>query len=165
MTMTEYLEKLKVTEADYIKALGTTKKGHLIILKRNTDSIHTNNFNEEMLRAWNANMDIQLAHDPYAVVQYIVKYMTKAEDSMNQALKDALAAAKGKPFDEQLWALNKRYLDHKQRGVPEAIYGLNPGMHLRGSNLKVEFVHCGFPWERSFFYVGISEKEEVEEEK
>merc|ERR1711983_603363 len=68
MTMDEYLEKLEVSEEYYLKCLGTTKNGHLMIMKRNTDSIYINNYNEEMLRAWNANMDIQLAHDPYAVV-------------------------------------------------------------------------------------------------
>ena len=52
----------------------------MIIYKRDIQDVYTNNYNPEMLKAWDANMDIQLVHDPYAVTSYVVGYATKDED-------------------------------------------------------------------------------------
>ena len=58
-------------------------------MKRNVKDRFINNFNPEMLDAWNANHDIQLALDPYAVISYIVNYMNKDETQMTKNLKEA----------------------------------------------------------------------------
>ena len=68
-----------------------------------------------MLKAWNANMDIQLAYDHYAIISYICNYISKDESGLTKELKNALNAARGKPHDEQLRKLNHAYLTHKQR--------------------------------------------------
>ena len=40
--------------------------------------------------AWNANMDIQMAIDPYAGITYIINYMNKDETGLTKFMKDAL---------------------------------------------------------------------------
>ena len=66
----------------YHKYLSVTEKGMIFIHKRGIDSVYINNYNEEMLRCWNGNMDIQLAIDTYAVTTYILGYISKDESGM-----------------------------------------------------------------------------------
>ena len=64
-----------VSYETYEEALETTKNGKVLFLKQRIKEHWVNNYNPEMLYAWSANMDIQLAFDPYAVTTYIVSYM------------------------------------------------------------------------------------------
>ena len=77
---------------NYEKALKTTKRGKVSFLKRRNKERWVNNYNPEMLYAWNANMNIQLAFDPYAVVTYIVSYMNIDEKQMTKLIMAALKA-------------------------------------------------------------------------
>ena len=61
----------------YEQALGTSEKGYKIIHKRDIDEIYVNNYNKEWLINWNANMDLQLCLDFYAVITYISDYYSK----------------------------------------------------------------------------------------
>ena len=160
LSFDEFIKKLEVCEEKYEEYLSTTKRGHIIIMKRKPCEGFINNYNEEMLRAWNANMDIQLAIDVYAIISYIVSYVSKDESGMTQHLQDALKAAKDKPFDQQMRILNTTYLDHREKGASEAFYLLNSNMKLRGSNIGTVFVVSGFPENRSLFYVPVSESED-----
>ena len=42
-------------------------KGSTILLRRDLDEIFMNNYNSEMIEAWDANIDIQPVFDYYAV--------------------------------------------------------------------------------------------------
>ena len=82
---------LKRTYETYEKALRTSRDGKdNLILKRRIRDRKINNYNPEMLYAWDANMDIQLALDPYAVITYIVEYMNKDETQMTKFMTEAL---------------------------------------------------------------------------
>lgn len=167
MTFEEFIAKIcdgEKTEEEYHNALSIMKRGHMLIMKRDPNAIKINNYNEEMLRAWNANMDIQLAYDHYAIISYICNYITKGETGMTKLLRDALEAARDKPHDQQLRILNATYLTHRQKGAPESIYGLIKGMSLKKSNIACKFVISGFPENRSLFYVPVKEDEESLEE-
>ena len=127
ITFEEFIARLcdgNITEEDYDDALKTMKRGHMVIMKRDTNAGKINNYNEEMLKAWNANMDIQLAYDHYAIISYICNYVTKGEAGMTKLLRDALNEARDKPHDEQLRRLNFEYLTNRQKGGPESIYTL-----------------------------------------
>ena len=144
LTFSEFLQKLNVTEDHYHQCLGTMKKGYKVILKRDTKEIWINNYNEEMLRAWNANMDIQLAYDSHAVVTYICDYAYKTENGMTKKLKKALDLARDKEDLEQLRILVNEYLTSRQKAAPEAIYCLFKHMRLKNANLSTKFVIAGF---------------------
>ena len=57
-----------------------------VVLKRKPSDIWINQFNKDLLRAWNANMDIQYVVDAYSCVVYIISYISKAEREMGLSL-------------------------------------------------------------------------------
>ena len=167
MNFQEFLSRIcdgKITEDEYHEALSTTKNGHMVIMKREPNAVKINNYNEEILRAWNANMDIQLVYDHFAIISYITNYINKAESKITKTLKDALSAARDKPYDVQLRELNKAYLTDRQKGAPEAIYSIINGMAFKKTNLACIFVISGFPENRSLFYVPVTKDDESLEE-
>ena len=167
ITFEEFIARLcdgNITEEDYDDALKTMKRGHMVIMKRDTNAGKINNYNEEMLKAWNANMDIQLAYDHYAIISYICNYVTKGEAGMTKLLRDALNEARDKPHDEQLRRLNFEYLTNRQKGGPESIYTLIKGMSLKKSDLACKFVISGFPENRSLFYIPVKEDDDFRDE-
>ena len=61
----------------------------LLILKRETKDIFTNNFNRQLILIHGANMDIQYCSDPYAVAEYIFGYLLKNEAGDSLLLKSS----------------------------------------------------------------------------
>ena len=122
MTFEEYLSKIETTPEEYYKYMSITTKGKSIVLKRQVKERFVNNYNTEMLRAWNANMDIQVAIDPYAVVTYMVNYINKSEDSVTKFMKEALSSNATKEAKEKLRALKSAYfaadrLEHRKQHI------------------------------------------------
>ena len=156
-TFDEFISKLGVTKDEYHECLSITTRGKVLILKRDINERFINNYNEEMLRAWNANMDLQIALDPYAVITYMVSYAYKPESAMTQFLKNALTLNAEKTLKEQLNALKKAFLTNRQLGAAEATYKSIQGMKLKDSNIKCEFVPTGFAENRSVFYQKVYE--------
>ena len=103
-----------------------------------------------MLYAWDANMDIQLALDPFAVVTYIVSYMNKDETQTTKFMTEALKSAAKENAKEKLKKLKLAYFTHRQVGASEAVYRILPNLKLKDSNITCIFVMTGFP-EKSFF--------------
>ena len=124
-----------------------------------------NNYNKEMILAWDANMDIQLALDPYAVITYIVNYMNKDETGLTKFMKEALFSVPTFEAKEKLRVLKTAYLTHRQVGASEAIYRINSGMKLKDSNIKCIFVQSGFPDNRTIFYKKVLEEQIEDQDK
>ena len=152
MTFENFLEKVGVKENEYVDALSISSSGNVLVLKRSPKEIYTNNYNPEMLKAWNANMDIQIALDPYAVITYVVSYVLKDETGMTKFLKEALNLQTGKSIAEKIKALKNTYLLNRQVGESESCYRILPGMRLKDSNISTIFVQTGFPENRTEFY-------------
>ena len=91
-------------------------KGKVLVLKRSLKERNINNYNREMLVAWNANMDIQVAFDPYAVISYIANYMMKDENSTTPFLRETLKRTAKLNVKEKLKALKEAFLTHRQVG-------------------------------------------------
>ena len=81
------LAKYDWTYDDYEWALRVVHTRPVIIHKREPNARWVNQYNEEMLRAWNANMDIQFVLDPYACAKYLMSYTTKPEREMSLLLE------------------------------------------------------------------------------
>ena len=152
MSFESFLGKISSTEEEYTKALSISSNGNILVLKRSLKEIYTNNYNHEMLKAWNANMDIQIALDPYAVITYVVSYVLKDETGMTSFLKEALNSQTGKSAGEKVNALKTAYLLNRQVGESESCYRILPGMKLKDSNISTVFVQTGFPENRTEFY-------------
>ena len=154
---------LGVYYKEYEEALKTTKKGKILFLKRRIKERWINNYNPEMLYAWDANMDIQIAIDPYAVITYVVSYMNKDETQMTKFMMEALNNNAKQNAKEKLKSLKMAYLTHRQVGASEATYRSLAGMKLKDSNIGCVFVMTGFPQNRSHFWKKVVEGENVHE--
>ncbi|CAF4185611.1 unnamed protein product, partial [Rotaria sordida] len=81
------LRKYNWTYEDYEQALRVVHTRTIIIHKREPNARWVNQYNEELLRAWDANMDIQFILDPYACAKYLMSYTTKPEREMSLLLE------------------------------------------------------------------------------
>ena len=152
MSFETFCEKIGTTRELYLKYIGLTSKGRVLILKRTIKERNINNYSVEMLECWNANMDIQLALEPYAVITYIVSYVLKDEQGITLFLKATLQESACKNVKERLKDLKETYLTHRQIGASEAVYRALPDMKLKDSNVATIYVSTGFPENRSVFY-------------
>ena len=112
---------------EYQELLQLSVSGRAVILKRNVSERRINNYNPTILSAWNANTDIQLCLDSYAVVTYITDYLTKADTGLTQALKRALKEKKDCEYKDQINHIKKVYFDNIEICVSAAAYRLIPG--------------------------------------
>nr|XP_054591529.1 uncharacterized protein LOC129155826 [Nothobranchius furzeri] len=116
-----------------------------VVLKREVNEIWINQYSKLLLKAWNANLDIQYCVDAYACCVYIISYMSKSEreiglllaNSQREAAKDGNLSAK-----EALKSLGNVYLHNRDVCAQEAVYRLT-NMHLKECSRKVVFVPTG----------------------
>ncbi len=59
MNFDEFLEKLELSEQQYLKAIRLSLTHNTLLLKRSPAEIRINCYNPNLLKAWKANMDIQ----------------------------------------------------------------------------------------------------------
>ena len=64
-------EKEKQLIVKYHEILRNSVKGFTIILQRDTDECFINNFNHEWLACWNANIDVSVVFDFFAILTYV----------------------------------------------------------------------------------------------
>ena len=88
-TFEAFLEKVELTESQYIETIRYSLKRPTLLLKRSPSEIRINNYNTNLLKAWRANMDLQFALDPYACAVYILSYITKGQRGMSKLLETA----------------------------------------------------------------------------
>ena len=86
---------MQIDYTEYHEALEISEKGKIVVLKRELDEIHVNNYNKCFLLAWKANMDIQFCMDTYAVVTYITDYLSKGDVGLTKVLSKAVKETKG----------------------------------------------------------------------
>ena len=63
-------------------------------LKRDTNSCFINNYNPVLLKAWQANIDLQSIYNYYRAVPYLAAYFSKSENSSSEAIKQAVQKTK-----------------------------------------------------------------------
>ena len=146
------LKEASVSMKDYKTALQSKQSGYSIILARDVDEININNFNVEFLRAWNANLDVQICLDFHAVVTYITDYYSKCETELVKLIKAAVEKADGTDNKEKMKIVSNVFQRSRQMGEAEAVYKLIPNMVLTHSNVTCQWVALGTPDERSSRY-------------
>lgn len=146
--------------SEYHDLLKISEFGKTVVLRRKISERNVNNYNPTFLSIWNANTDIQLCLDSYAVVTYITDYLTKGDKGLSDALKTALREKADSDKFDQLTHIKKTYFNHKQTCVAEAAYRLIPGLNLKGSSVKSIFVSSGFPEKRHMYLHQLPENED-----
>jgi len=74
----------------YEDSLGVSRKGYTLFHKRDIDEIYVNNYNIEWILNWDANLDIQICLDFYAVITYISDYYSKDDSGTMGHILQAL---------------------------------------------------------------------------
>ena len=116
------LQTAHVTLDNYTKALSITKSGQSIILKRHPSERNVNCYSPPVLKAWQANMDIQYVINAYACVMYIASYVLKAEKGMGELLKQAAKELDHGTTRQQLNKLGSVFLTNRKVSAQEAVY-------------------------------------------
>ena len=134
--------------------------GYKIVLKRHIKEILVNSYNPNWSLAWDANLDLQICLDYFAVITYITDYFSKDDTGTLQHIKEAAKQFGRESLREKLNIIKNVFLTHRQMGEAEAIYRLLPSLHLKESNLATKFVPTGFPENRSKFLQKLNEDNE-----
>ena len=75
---------------DYIQCIQSSLKRDTVFLKRNSEEIFINAYNNDILNLHRANMDLQFILDPYACIAYMINYINKSNRGMSELLRDAI---------------------------------------------------------------------------
>ena len=150
-TFKAFLEKLKLTQSEYIQAIRYLLKRPTLLLKRSPSEIRIKNYNTNLLKAWRANMDLQFVLDPYACAVYILSYITKGQRGMSKLLETASkeANAGNKDIVHRIRHIVNKFLNAVEISAQEAVY-LVLQMPLRRSSREFQFINTSNPQERTF---------------
>lgn len=118
------LLKAGLTQQQFQECFSAITKRNTIVLNRKPSEIYTNQYNKDLFRAWNANMDIQFILDAFSCVVYIISYISKAEreigillqQTKNEAFQGNLNA------QEAMKKVGTAYLHHREVSAQEAVY-------------------------------------------
>ena len=135
------------------------KRGYEVILKRDTDEIYINYYNNEYLIAWDSNIDIQICLDYFAVITYILDYKMKDESGTLEEITKALKGDNTYNLRQKLSLVAHTFITHHKAGESEIMYKLFPFLHLTHSNIGVMWLPTGFKDNMSRMLCEISEEE------
>ncbi|XP_072239813.1 uncharacterized protein [Leuresthes tenuis] len=143
-TADAFFESLGIHQGLFERAYNICSKKKSIVLKRNPSEIWVNQYNKDLLRAWQGNMDIQFVTDAFSVVVYILSYITKAEQEMGLLLQRAQNEARNGNLDAKaaFKQLGSVYLHNREVSAQEAVYRLTR-MHLKECSREVQFIPVG----------------------
>ena len=152
MTFEEFLENFaKMDFDDYIKCIRSSLKAPTVFLKRKTKDMRINLFNEGILCAWNANLDIQIVLEPYGCASYIVGYISKSQRGMSAQLDAAAKEARKGNLDlkKQVRHIGNVFSNCVEVSAQEAVY-LDLQIPLTKCTRDIVFVNTSVPEERIF---------------
>ena len=108
---------LRVAGVDYDtyeECLRISERGKVIILKRSVAERNIGTYHPVFLSAWNANIDVQLVIDHYAVLTYITDYFSKGDVGFTAVLKKAIKESRGMRHFDRLNYIKQVYFTHRQ---------------------------------------------------
>ena len=152
MTFEEFLANIaKMDFEDYIKCIRSSLKAPKVFLKRKTKDMRINLFNEGILLAWKANLDIQIVLEPYGCASYIVGYISKSQRGMSAQLDAAAKEARKGNLDlkKQVRHIGNVFSNCVEVSAQEAVY-LDLQIPLTKCTRDVVFINTSVPEERIF---------------
>ena len=119
-----------------------------LLLKRSPSEIKVNNYNINLLKAWQANIDVQFVLDPYACAVYILSYITKGQRGISKLLDKASkeAISGNKDIVNRVRHIGNAFLNAAEISAQEAVYLEKKKIILR----EFQFINTSNPDERTF---------------
>ncbi|KAK3105661.1 hypothetical protein FSP39_002926 [Pinctada imbricata] len=142
-------EVVDMPQDEYIKCIRSSINGPKVFLKRTPSEVRVNMYNENLLQAWNANIDLQFVLDPYACAMYIVSYISKSQRGMSALMDRACKEARQGNMDikKQVRHIGNHFLNSVEVSAQEASY-LVLQMPLTKGSRDVIFINTSPPHER-----------------
>ncbi len=145
-----FLGKTGLSPDEYLKAVRSNLKNTTVFLKRKPCEAHINSYNPVMLESWQANLDIKYCVDPYAVIMYLVKYLSKGQRNLSTLMADAFKEKGNKnSIRKQICAAGNIWTNQTEISVQEACAFIL-SLPFRETSRTVTFVNTAPPSERSF---------------
>jgi hypothetical protein len=147
-TLGELLAAAKVPLQLYDEALKYSSVQPTIVLKRQPKESSINNYNRNVLRYWQANLDLQYIIDAFACAMYILSYISKGERQMGDLLKQAAAeVSQTDDIRKQMRKLGNVFVTHREVSSQEAVYRAL-SLPLKRSSRQVIFVNSNLSEDR-----------------
>ena len=148
-TFNDMLHELHMSYADYILAVHSTLVRAQFFPQRKPCEIRINNYMRQCLHIWRANHDIQPCLNPYAVVEYILSYVTKGQKGMSVQMEHACSGAKRGNMDlkESVRHMGNVFLNAVETGQEEAAFLL---LQLPMTFMSSVFINTSPKNERTF---------------
>ena len=144
----ELLRMAEVEEEMYYAALRTSKRGVVVVLKRDLDEINIEPYNPEWIRNWNGNISFRVCGDFFGVITYVTEYYMKDETKTMEAIKEVLKNNPDKSTRERMKAIADTFMRSRQIGESEGFYKLLPDLLLKNSNITCVWLSLESPAER-----------------
>ncbi|CAG2244663.1 unnamed protein product [Mytilus edulis] len=144
LDVSEIFKKIGLTQESFETYYRFITNRNTVVLKRQPNEIYTNQYNPHLLRAWDANMDIQYILDAFSCVVYIISYISKAERELGLLLQQTKNEAEEGNLNAQqtMKKVGTSYLHHREISAQEAVFRVT-GLRLRECSRKVEFIPVG----------------------
>ena len=152
MTFEGFLASIAKMDFDeYIRCIRSSMKAPKVFLKRKTNEMRVNLFNESILLAWKANLVIQIVLEPYGCASYIVGYISKSQRGMSAQLDAAAKEARKGNLDlkKQVRHNGNVFSNCVEVSAQEAVY-LDLQMPLTKCTRDIVFINTSVPEERIF---------------
>lgn len=146
--LTQLLCDLNIPYESYHCALSMGIKGRSYIVQRKLTEVSINNYNPTILRAWQANMDIQPVLDTYACLVYICSYVTKDERAMSELLRATKKEFANADIKIQMKKIGSTFLSNREVSAQEAAYRLL-SLPMTNCNVKRVFIPTNLPQDRT----------------
>ncbi|XP_076858467.1 uncharacterized protein LOC143512266 isoform X2 [Brachyhypopomus gauderio] len=139
-SITELLEKVNMSYQDYKRSVESLSTSSQIIMERAPKDCWVNGYNPLLLRAWNANMDIQFILNPYTCIMYILSYISKAEHEMSDYLKRVMRDSCDSSSErETMKQIMHAYAKNREVSAQEAV-ARTCSLKLKSSSRAVIFI-------------------------
>ncbi|XP_026084957.1 uncharacterized protein LOC113060278 [Carassius auratus] len=121
--LSDLLTKCNLSMDDYCKYAEALSTSNVILLKRDPKEAWVNGYNPDLLRAWNANMDIQFVLDSFSCIMYMLSYISKPEHEMNDYLKTVIKGVRETNVNEEdeMKQIMQAYSKHRQVSAQESV--------------------------------------------
>nr|XP_039258260.1 uncharacterized protein LOC120334820 [Styela clava] len=163
VSMDDLLQNIDIDNQQYRQALCMSQKGNTVILARKPAECFINAYNPVILKAWQANMDIQYVVDPYACVMYVASYMMKSEQGMGLLLKHACKEYKDFDIKNMLRRISSVFLNNRELSAQEACYRIL-SIPMKKMSRSVIYINTDPVAERQCILKSKKELEKLEDE-
>ncbi|RXN36816.1 replicase helicase endonuclease [Labeo rohita] len=139
--VTQLLHKVNMTYEEYEKHIDTISTSSSIFMERRPQDCWVNGYNPMLLRAWDANMDIQFILNPYSCIMYILSYISKAEHEMSDYLKKVIKDSNHDNLSERecMKQVMNAYSKNREVSAQEAV-SRTCSLKLKSSSRAVIFI-------------------------